>query len=258
VIGEEPFRKQHDRLSTFNRAEAEHDVSRELQEAPGVSVRLGHDGSRVLRDHATDDRGILRSTRSLRGAGGQRWVHHVGAAFGAPQRDAREHLVVPARDLIRLVDAHRSERRHRGAIEPAANLAQLRDCAALIGREVEFRAGSGKAVNGHAILRPHATADERLRGEPRALFGARGDVLLVEQQHVQMPARRALVGGHFAAGDPRGRLEIRAPGFLDVLKQQHGTLPSLLDDGDFVGADVTDRRPGGVEDANVEANEIDA
>ena len=137
------------------------------------------------------------------------------------------------------------------------NFRQRGDRAGAIRGETDLRPRSRHAEDGDPIRRAHARADEGFGRAARDLLVARGNVLLIEDQHVEVPTRRAAVRGHFGGHRAHRRVGVRAGGLLDVLKEKERADLAVFDDLDFVGPEVDDRPAVRVGDAQVEAHQLD-
>ena len=185
------------------------------------------------------------------------------ATSALPSVDIRdEHVhgdaVVAVGNLVRFLLRQTSERGGHVSLEPATHLLQLGDGASPVGGETELRARAGYPEHRDAIRRTNPVRDEGFRRAPRDLLVARRDVVLIEEQDVEMPARRALVGRDFRRDRPQRRLAIDAGGLLHVLEQQHRPRLSVLDDLHLVRLQIGDRPPGRVRHPHVEADDVDA
>src|SRR6185437_4394593 len=105
--------------------------------------------------------------------------------------------LVTRRDLVRLLKCPASETGQDLSLETPADLIELRDGALCVIGELQVRPGAGNAEHGDAIGRADSRADELRRRVTRVLLVAGRDVLLVEDEDIEMAARRRVVVGHF-------------------------------------------------------------
>ena len=118
--------------------------------------------------------------------------------------------------------------------------------------------GPGNADNRNAIGRADPRLDERLCRAPRDLFVAGRDVGLIENQDIEVAPGRAAVARHLGRHRTDRRLCVTAGRLVDVLEQEDRPRRAVLDDLDFLGAQITQRPAGSVGHADVEAHEVRA
>ncbi len=102
------------------------------------------------------------------------------------------------------------------------------------------------------------TTDELFGRHARPLLVAGGDVSLVEDQEIQVPAWESLVGGDLGGHRPCGRIDKHFSRLGHPLKQQSRTTGAILSDDNLILSKISDGSSGGIHHADVHADQVDA
>jgi hypothetical protein len=197
VVLVEPLGEEDDRLPPFDRAVLRDEVGKPLQGIAGGGIGLGGDGARILDDDlARDTRVFARPDAAVADAAHCRGCGRAdvsGQVGGLAHHHVDDDLVVAGDDLVGLVHREVAGGALHLAFEIPVHLRQLRDGAGAVGREGELGPRAGDADDGDTIRCAHAGLDEGLGGASGGLLVARRDVRLVEDEQVEVAARRVPV-----------------------------------------------------------------
>ena len=253
VVDFEAFGEEDHRLAAVHGPEPLDDVRQRREESAGFGICARHDQARVLL-HLPARGGrvfgcALAPDVEGRNVGGQ-------PLLGVAVHDPAEHRLVAARDFVGLISPHRSDGTDVGLRARTDHRAQGLSDLRHVARELHLRTGAGQRVERHAVAGMHGGPKETIDGLPGALLVPGPYVGLVEDDGVDLSARRALVGGDLRRDGAPGGLGVGAGGLLNVLEQQDRPQLPALPHLEFVRADVRERPSVRARDPNVEANDI--